>query len=58
MITEINDRETMSVSVIVLTGVVSKRIRKYATEEERQQAKLNSYKKYATKNITAKYVIK
>ena len=33
----------------ILTGDISRRIRKYYTEEERQQAKLTSYKKYASK---------
>jgi len=34
---------------VVLTGNISRRIRKYDTEEERNQAKLMSYKKYAAK---------
>ena len=33
----------------ILTGNLTKRIRKYDTEEERQQGKLISYKKYASK---------
>jgi len=33
----------------ILTGVISRQVAKYATEEERQQAKLMSYKKYASK---------
>ena len=33
----------------ILTGQISRRVAKYATEEERQQAKLISYKKYASK---------
>jgi len=36
-------------SSIILTGDISRRIKKYDTEEERQQAKLMSYKKYASK---------
>ena len=36
-------------SAPILTGVISRRVAKYATEEERQQAKLMSYKKYASK---------
>jgi len=35
---------------IVLTGNLTRRIRKYDIEEERQQAKLMSYKKYS--NLT------
>jgi hypothetical protein len=31
-----------------LTGELSRRVAKYATDEERQQAKLMSYKKYAS----------
>lgn len=34
---------------IILTGNISRRIKKYSTEEERCQAKLFSYKKYAAK---------
>jgi len=34
---------------IVLTGTIPRRIKKYATEEERNQAKLASVKKYASK---------
>ena len=33
----------------ILTGELSRRVAKYATDEERQQAKLLSYKKYASK---------
>ena len=33
----------------ILTGNLTRRIKKYDTEEERQQAKLISYKKYASK---------
>ena len=33
----------------ILTGELSRRVAKYATEEECQQAKLMSYKKYASK---------
>ena len=36
-------------SASILTGVISRRIAKYDTEEERQQAKLMSYKKYHLK---------
>jgi hypothetical protein len=39
---------------IVLTGDISRRIRKYETEEERQQAKIVSYKKYASKKYYCK----
>jgi hypothetical protein len=34
---------------VVLTGIMTRRIKKYASEEERNQAKLTSYKKYASK---------
>jgi hypothetical protein len=33
----------------ILTGELSRRVAKYATDEERQQAKLVSYKKYHSK---------
>ena len=33
----------------ILTGILTKRVRKYDTEEERQEAKLRSYKKYSAK---------
>jgi len=33
----------------VLTGNLTRRIKKYATEEERNRAKFESYKKYASK---------
>jgi len=36
----------------ILTGELSRRVAKCATEEERQQAKLMSYKKYASKEIS------
>jgi len=36
-------------SAPILTGVISRRVAKYATDEERQQAKLVSYKKYHSK---------
>jgi hypothetical protein len=36
-------------TAITLTGEISRRIKKYDTEEERQQAKRMSYKKYASK---------
>ena len=32
-----------------LSGVLTRRVKKYDTEEERQEAKLKSYKKYAAK---------
>ena len=34
---------------VILTGDISRRIKKYATEEERSNAKIVSYKKYAAK---------
>jgi hypothetical protein len=39
---------------VILTGQISRRVAKYATEEERQQAKLQSYKKYASKKYVTK----
>jgi hypothetical protein len=36
-------------TVITLTDDISRRMTKYATEEQRQQAKLMSYKKCAAK---------
>ena len=36
-------------SGFTLTGNLTRRVKKYDTEEERQQAKLKSYKKYAAK---------
>ena len=33
----------------ILTGNLTRRVRKYDTEEERQEGKLRSYKKYAAK---------
>ena len=36
-------------SETILSGELTRRIKKYDTEEERQQAKLASYKKYASK---------
>ena len=33
----------------ILTGNLTRRVRKYDKEEERQEAKLRSYKKYAAK---------
>jgi len=48
MATETSDFDTLTKPVI-LTGDISRRIKKYDTEEERQQAKLMSYKKYAAK---------
>jgi len=41
--------ETINSNPIVLTGNLTRRIKKYDTEEERQHAKLLSYKKYASK---------
>jgi len=37
------------IDLVILTGNISRRIKKYDTEEERQHAKLMSYKKYASK---------
>ena len=34
---------------VVLTGIIQRRIKKYATEEEKAEGKLASYKKYASK---------
>ena len=39
-------------STAILTGELSRRVSKYATEEERQQAKLMSYEKHASKEIS------
>ena len=36
-------------STSILSGNLTRRVKKYDTEEERQQAKLISYKKYAAK---------
>ena len=36
---------TLTMSTIILTGDISRRIKKYATEDETYQAKLMSYKK-------------
>jgi len=44
---DINNFDAMT--VIILTGDISRRIRKYDTDEERQGAKVISYKKYAAK---------
>jgi len=49
--TDINHCDALSKPAIILTGDLSRRIKKYATEEERQRAKLLSYKKYASSDI-------
>ena len=36
-------------SETTLTGDLTRRVKKYDTEEERQEAKLKAYKKYAAK---------
>ena len=37
-----------------LSGDLTRRVKKYETEEERQEAKLKAYKKYATKKYYCK----
>jgi len=46
--TNINNFDVLTKSAIILTGDISRRIKKYDTDEERQRAKLMSYQKYAT----------
>ena len=38
----------------ILSGNLIRRIKKYDTEEERQEAKIRSYKKYAAKKYCCK----
>ena len=45
--TDINNFDAMT--AIILTGDISRRIKKYDTDEERQRAKLMSYRKYKAK---------
>ena len=42
----------------ILSGNLNRRVKKYDSEEERQEAELKSYKNMQLKNITVKFVIK
>ena len=44
-----SDINNFDTTTIILTGDISRRIKKYGTDEERQRAKLMSYRKYKAK---------
>ena len=45
-------------SETTLSGDLTRRIKQYDTEEERQEGKLKAYKNTRLKSITVKFVIK